>query len=44
MPTKPKPTRGRPVTLPKGTRLRGYRVTDAEDKAIRELLVKLRKT
>lgn len=41
MPDKPK--RGRPHTLPDGTRVRGIRLTDAEYEAVKRYVVQLRK-
>lgn len=42
MSQKPKPGRGRPSTLPPGTKHRGIRLTDAEWKAVKELVEKMR--
>lgn len=41
--TPPTPRRGRPHTLPDGTRVRGIRLTDAEYEAVQEYVKKLRK-
>lgn len=41
--TTPTPRRGRPRSIPDGTRIRGIRLTDAEYAAVREYVRKLRK-
>lgn len=41
--TTPNPRRGRPNTLPDGTRVRGIRLTDAEYAAVQEYVKRLRK-
>jgi hypothetical protein len=38
-----KPKRGRPVTLPDGTRLRAMRLTDDEFQKVKAFVAKLRK-
>ena len=37
-----KPKRGRPFSLPEGTRLRAMRLTDAEFEKVKALVAKLR--
>lgn len=41
--TPPTPRRGRPRSIPDGTRIRGIRLTDTEYAAVQEFVRKLRK-